>query len=957
MQRIAALLPALALAAAPLAQVPSASAGEPPSDASTRVVRFWASSSVDGSRWVQAIGRGVARLAYDPSLTRLDVGSSDPFMSFSRLPGVGKYPLVDRAATPAQGEVRFAPRAPYDSDCSGQQPVSGTVDVAAVEYDDEGLPETLAATFRWRCAYPGLSYQAQVQVSPDGTAPPAAPWLTVSAPAAPTRVVLGTTATTRWLVRNAGTAPAKVTSADIAPAPGLEATVDDSACRTVLAAGAVCQVVSTTTASEEDSPRMSGQTLNVHSEDPSASPGAGPDGEDDARLPISSASAAVAVVGPATPPTVSAGIAVPGVAMLNWGWPEGEPQTGSATATDILVEQLVAGQVVRRSVLPLTSPAVLRGTPQSGDVSLRLTVRTDQGELATSQLITMPVRREGILRGRQVQPLGVADNRYDPPSLLDVPADVDVLAVEQTPDRQRLVVSGQRRDGTGVVGVTDGWGADWRQLISTPYATPFVRVAPTGTYAVVSDGRRGATRVDLTTGESSLLPMCCAPVGFSSDGTRLLLLSYPFANYGLTWLDLASGSYSAPVPGTAGAVFADVSRDNSIAFITEGAAGRSPVMVLRPGTSMPKVLWNRPGASFPRWDSTGTRLAVATATGVDVREADGSIRTAEYLRSWMPSWFEGVSTSPPAVALTPPVSTTGVQGWTGATSRIAFSVDDPDDRTGSVKTTCRVDALPAQPCSSPLTITGLAAGSHTVAVTAVDPAGNIGQSTTAWRVDLTAPTATATSLPAVNLASSTTTLRYSAVDAGGSGVWSYDIAYREARPGAASLGPWVYPSPWQGLRSTSLPIRLIRGGYQCLAVRAHDRAGNTGRWSPAACTTTPYDDRNLALRYSGFVRTSSSAAFLGTLTYARRAGASLVLPTPKGAVGRRLALVATRCVTCGSVAVEWAGTRTVVSLRASATQYHTVLWLPASRTVRSGPVYVTTTSTAYVAVDGLVVGR
>ncbi|HEX4775192.1 MAG TPA: metallophosphoesterase [Acidimicrobiia bacterium] len=139
--------------------------------------------------------------------------------------------------------------------------------------------------------------------------------------------------------------------------------------------------------------------------------------------------------------------------------------------------------------------------------------------------------------------------------------------------------------------------------------------------------------------------------------------------------------------------------------------------------------------------------------------------------------------------------------------------------------TCSVDGGGAAPCTSPLTLTGLAEGAHSVSVAATS--GGLTDPTPAvatWTVDTTAPPAP-TGLSA-NAASSVTLSWTASSDP--TGIASYDVL----RDGVVVTS--VPGSSTSALDSTVAPNTTYQ--YQ---VVAHDGAGNVSQPSAALPVTTP----------------------------------------------------------------------------------------------------------------------
>jgi hypothetical protein len=141
------------------------------------------------------------------------------------------------------------------------------------------------------------------------------------------------------------------------------------------------------------------------------------------------------------------------------------------------------------------------------------------------------------------------------------------------------------------------------------------------------------------------------------------------------------------------------------------------------------------------------------------------------------------------------------------------------------------------------------------------------------------------------------------------------------------------------------------GTTYCFSSRARDLAGNVGAWSPAVCSTTPRDDRSLALRTPGWSRVNQPGYLASTYTATTRFGATLA--TPSSLTTRRIGLVAMRCPTCGSVAVYVGSSRVgTISLASRTTVARSQIALPAFTSVKSGVVrFVVTTRGRTVRID------
>ncbi|HEY4570791.1 MAG TPA: hypothetical protein VIH10_15055, partial [Kribbella sp.] len=164
-----------------------------------------------------------------------------------------------------------------------------------------------------------------------------------------------------------------------------------------------------------------------------------------------------------------------------------------------------------------------------------------------------------------------------------------------------------------------------------------------------------------------------------------------------------------------------------------------------------------------------------------------------------------------------------------------------------------------------------------------------------------------------------------------------------------------YIQPWTNTTATSMDLAVAAGYEYCVSVRAKDKFGNVGDWSAERCFSRPLDDRSMSMATTGWARGSSSKFYYGTDTQTTSSGKALT----RTVQGKRFFLVATRCPTCGAVAV-YAGNKllTTVNLAYPTTHYQVVLGLPVQSTLFSGTLTLRTVSTGkLVQVDGLAVGR
>ncbi|WP_328523850.1 choice-of-anchor D domain-containing protein [Kribbella sp. NBC_00359] len=364
------------------------------------------------------------------------------------------------------------------------------------------------------------------------------------------------------------------------------------------------------------------------------------------------------------------------------------------------------------------------------------------------------------------------------------------------------------------------------------------------------------------------------------------------------------------------------------------------------GFGSDKVTTSRPLNASVRslsWNPDGRVLYATTAAGQLVRldsEQPGLEPQAQPLNSLLRGELDlawqrlGVTIAPTPAAV-------------GTSASVAF---DGSALLPGTTYTCSSTYTPATPCTSPYQVSGLATGENLVRITATEPDGRV---TTAYRTlvaDATVPVARVTGPNYQSSVAATANITVSATDA--SGVASYDVRYRRA----SFAGPYsAYVQPWTNTTTTSMSLAVAAGNEYCVSVRAKDKFGNIGDWSAERCFSRPLDDRSMTMATTGWARGASSKFYFGTDTQTTASGKALT----RTVQGKRFFLIATRCPTCGSVAV-YAGNRllTTVNLAYPTTHYQVVLGLPVQSTLFSGTLTFKTVSTGkLVQIDGLAVGR
>ena len=79
-----------------------------------------------------------------------------------------------------------------------------------------------------------------------------------------------------------------------------------------------------------------------------------------------------------------------------------------------------------------------------------------------------------------------------------------------------------------------------------------------------------------------------------------------------------------------------------------------------------------------------------------------------------------------------------------------------------------------------------------------------------------------------------------------------------------AFAPWVTPKAWTTYKPTKVRIAIARGYDYCFQVRATNRAGQVGPWSPTRCTASALDDSAATSTSAGWRRSSSALLYAGT---------------------------------------------------------------------------------------------
>jgi len=228
-------------------------------------------------------------------------------------------------------------------------------------------------------------------------------------------------------------------------------------------------------------------------------------------------------------------------------------------------------------------------------------------------------------------------------------------------------------------------------------------------------------------------------------------------------------------------------------------------------------------------------------------------------------------------------------------------------------------------------------------------------------LDFTNPTATMVS-PSPTAATTRWTLattvpaQWSGSDGSGTGVKNYVVERQQALYNAAL--PLTFGSFLPVTTATTANYvggTAARGTTQCFRARATDNANNAGAFGTAGCTAVPLHHGQTGtgqpLVYSGvWAPVTNAASYLGSYRQTTATGAFVQVA---GVKARRLALVVSKCPTCGSVAVTWTPTGGsavslgTISLVNAATLAKQVVNLGSApfATVQTGTLKITVNST------------
>ena len=284
-----------------------------------------------------------------------------------------------------------------------------------------------------------------------------------------------------------------------------------------------------------------------------------------------------------------------------------------------------------------------------------------------------------------------------------------------------------------------------------------------------------------------------------------------------------------------------------------------------------------------------------------------------------------------------------------STPQFDFTSDDSE-----AEFYCRLDGGSVEFCQSPTQVF-VAPGGHTLYVFAVDSFGNVSpvDEWTWTRVDasgdLTPPTVSMNAMPVFQKRKAFMT-RWSGSDAQ-TAVANYDL--RRGVSGAAStLAAQVLLL--DDTTTTQLATTGAFGSTYCFSVKAKDLNNNESAFSPTRCTAVPLNNTNLAHK-GKWVKKKGTGYFANTFSETKAKGASLKTKTVRA---KRIALVATKCKGCGTVAVML-GKKVLkkVSLASTKTRKLQIITIANLSSLKSGVITIKVLTGKPVRIEGLGISK
>ena len=225
-------------------------------------------------------------------------------------------------------------------------------------------------------------------------------------------------------------------------------------------------------------------------------------------------------------------------------------------------------------------------------------------------------------------------------------------------------------------------------------------------------------------------------------------------------------------------------------------------------------------------------------------------------------------------------------------------------------------------------------------------------------VDAVAPTVPAVDQPAARFQKGTSIrVSWSSTDSGspvgGFSGGTYYVRVRSANSRNATLTPYAW---WRVATAGKTATFVgVKGSTYCFSAMARDRSGNVSAWSSERCTAVPLDDATMvASAGMDAVASAVTGYYQNSYTASSTNGAKLSIGNVQA---KRLALLATKGPTAGTIEIAWNGTLLrQVSLTSSTTVKQSLIQIAPFASVQTGTVTITVVSSGKrVEIDGLAV--
>ncbi|HET6771315.1 MAG TPA: CSLREA domain-containing protein [Actinomycetota bacterium] len=254
---------------------------------------------------------------------------------------------------------------------------------------------------------------------------------------------------------------------------------------------------------------------------------------------------------------------------------------------------------------------------------------------------------------------------------------------------------------------------------------------------------------------------------------------------------------------------------------------------------------------------------------------------------------------------------------------------------------------------------GVPAG-QVITATATDPDNNTSEFSACKAVvaDITPPSTPTTSAGGTFQKDITFTVSWSTSTDDLSGIFGYEVRYREApyNGGFGGFVNWQKAAAMKSLATTtamSATFTGTPGNTYCFSARAIDGAGNASPYGAEGCTSVPVD--NTSFKHRGrWSKRTGVGYYLNTFSRTKQRGARLTLPAVQAKV---LSIIVSKCRRCGVIKVFFKGKllkRIVLRTKAATRQKLRFVNLKTFASPQTGTVRVTVVSRRkLVIVEGL----